>query len=284
MQDPKVPRPIRWPFLLAAAALFGLAAILVLFRHASLDSGTLVACILCAIAGAALATVPFVLEYRARTLMAEADRLAEAMTGVQNLEQLAAQIGYATSQWHLVRESADKTARNAKDIAQGMAVEVKNFGEFLQRANDGEKSALRLEVEKLRRSEGEWLQVLIRMLDHVFALHQAAERSGQPRLIEQIRQFQSVCHDAVRRIGLTPFVASPAEPFDGQRHQVFEGPDKPAPGAAVTETVATGYTYQGRLLRPALVRLQQNGHGDPANATGTNPEARVPDDSPVTVQ
>jgi len=279
MQNPKVPCPARWPFFLAAAFLLGLAAFVTFWFQ---SQGSWIP-VLFAVAGVAFAVAPFALEYRARTLMAQADRLAEAMAGVKNVEQLAAQIGYATSQWHIVRESADKTARNARDIAQGMAAEVKNFSEFLQRANDSERSALRLEVEKMRRAEGEWLQVLIRMLDHVFALHQAAIRSGQPRVIEQINQFQIVCHDAVRRIGLAPFVAAPAERFDGQRHEVFEGPAKPADGAAVNETVAVGFTYQGRMLRPALVRLQQNGHGGPANGTDTAVDMNVSVNSPAAI-
>ena len=36
----------------------------------------------------------------------------------------------------------------------------------------------------------------------------------------------------------------------------MEGHTAPPEGATVAETVATGYTFQGRLLRPALVRLE----------------------------
>ena len=63
-----------------------------------------------------------------------------------------------------------------------MTGEVRQFTEFMQKMNDSEKAALRLEVEKLRRGEGEWLQVLVRILDHVFALHAAAVRSGEPKV------------------------------------------------------------------------------------------------------
>ena len=70
-----------------------------------------------------------------------------------------------------------------------MAAEVREFSEFMQKMNDSEKAALRLEIEKFRRGEGEWLQVLVRILDHVFLLHAAAARSGQPKLAEQIAQF-----------------------------------------------------------------------------------------------
>jgi molecular chaperone GrpE (heat shock protein) len=94
----------------------------------------------------------------------------------------------------------------------------------------------------------------------VHALHNAALRSGQPRIIEQISNFQSACRDTARRVGLLPFLAQTDEPFDAQRHQWVDGDGQPKPppdGARIADTIATGYTFQGRLLRPALVRLQE---------------------------
>jgi hypothetical protein len=85
-----------------------------------------------------------------------------------------------------VQEGADKVARTSKEIAERMSAEAKAFMEFMQKANDSEKANLRLEVDKLRRSETDWLQVLVRMLDHVYALHLGAIRSGQPALIAQL--------------------------------------------------------------------------------------------------
>jgi molecular chaperone GrpE (heat shock protein) len=78
-------------------------------------------------------------------------------------------------------------------------------------------------------------------------------------LIEQLGNFQNACREAARRVGLTPFVASPAEPFDKQRHQLVDGNAVPQDGGKVAETVAAGYTFQGRLLRPAIVQLENNG-------------------------
>jgi len=98
------------------------------------------------------------------------------------------------------------------------------------------------------------------MLDHVYALHQGALRSGQARIVEQVGNFQNACRDAIRRVGLTPIIADRAEPYDGARHQLADGEGKAEPGKSrVAETIATGYTFQGRLLRPALVRLEKNG-------------------------
>jgi hypothetical protein len=137
----------------------------------------------------------------------------------------------------------------------------------LQKSNDGEKATLKLEVEKLRRAEAEWVQIVVRMLDHVFALHQGALRSGQPNLIGQLGNFQNACRDAARRVGLAPFTAEPGEAFDAQRHQLIDGDPQRAAGAKVEETVATGYTFQGKILRPALVRL----HGESGGSAAAEP-------------
>ena len=61
----------------------------------------------------------------------------------------------------------------------------------------------------------------------------------------------------MRRIGLAAFVATPDEPFNTERHQVVGGKEKPSADAVVAETVAAGYTFQGKLFRPAMVRLRE---------------------------
>jgi len=94
------------------------------------------------------------------------------------------------------------------------------------------------------------------LLDHVYALHQAGLHSGQPVLIEQLGNFQSACRDATRRLGLVPFEAKPDEPFNDTSHQLADPETKPQVGACVAETIATGYTFRGQLLRPPLVSIK----------------------------
>jgi molecular chaperone GrpE (heat shock protein) len=93
--------------------------------------------------------------------------------------------------------------------------------------------------------------------------------------------FQNACRDAARRVGLTPFMATDAEPFDAQRHQLVEEGAQPPPDAVVGETVATGYTFQGRLVRPALVRLRDNAAAvAAAGETGPEKQSRLPLETP----
>jgi molecular chaperone GrpE (heat shock protein) len=263
----------KWAFFLGDLLLVGTAALIYYRSSLPLGLGQVGLIVLCVAMGAALAILPFLLEYRVLARLAESEALADVVGQIKNIEGLAAQIASATARWQSVQEVADKVAGISRAIAERMSSETKAFTEFMQRANDSEKATLRLEADKLRRAEGDWVHVLVRMLDHVYALHMGALRSGQPNLISQLDQFQHACRDAARRIGLAPFAANPSDPFDAERHQLLDGEQAAAAGATVAETIATGYTFQGRLLRPALVRLHQgNGHGQ-ANDERNEPDS-----------
>ncbi|MGA2240850.1 MAG: nucleotide exchange factor GrpE [Verrucomicrobiota bacterium] len=247
----KVPK---WPFLLGDALLMVFGYFFVLhsplpFRHWGIAAG-------CVAAGAILGVIPFILDYRAMGKALEVNALGAVAEKIQNLEKLAAQISSATKEWTNAQVQAEKTSTVAKEVADRMAEEIRLFSEFMKKMNDSEKATLRLEVEKLRRGELDWLQVLVHILDHVFALHTAAMHSGDVKFAAPITTFQNACRDTARRLGLTPFVVEPDAPFDAEQHQVAGSKETPPAGAVVAETMGLGYTFQGRLLRPALVRLR----------------------------
>jgi molecular chaperone GrpE (heat shock protein) len=270
----------KWPFLLANAALLVVAAVVIYRAVHPISLGEIIAAVAAVAFGAWLGCLPFILEYRATVKLLDANALTTVAEQLQNLKAYSAQISTATDQWARVQEvtkgGADKTVAAAGEIAERMAAEVRDFNEFQKKMNDAEKGALRLEVEKLRRAEGEWLQVVARILDHVFALYIAATRAGQPELTEQIGQFQNACRDAARRVGVTPFAIEPGEPFDAERQRAH-GIEKPATGALVAETLAPGISFQGRQIRPALVRLQTaNTMESKKETTETAPEKSEP--------
>ena|SRR5437867_7027206 len=256
MREPVQPKLSIWPFLVGDAAMLGAAWFIESQSKRPMGPWELFFVLVCVAGGACLAIMPFLLEYRLAAKLAEASNLADAVGQLQKLEKVASQVTGATGHWETTQQQAEKTATLSRALAERMTNELKAFSQFMERANDSERGNLRLEIDKLRRAENEWLQVLVRMLDHVHALHLGAMRSGQPRLIEQLTQFQTACHDAARRVGLAPFAPSESEPFDSQRHQLIDGEPKPVANSLVAEAVACGYTYQGKLLRPALVRLR----------------------------
>jgi len=255
---------VKWPFLLGDALM--LAAAYLIYGQSTRPMGfwEVGLVVLCVAGGACLSITPFLLEYWVAARLADARGLTPAVEQLQKLESVAAQITAATGRWQSMQEEASKAAAAAQGTPERMGAAAQGFTEITPRINDNEKSNVRLEVEKLRRQEGEWLQVLVRMLDHVYALQVGALHSGQPNLIEQLSNFQNACRDAARRIGLTSFLAEPAECFDAQRHQRVDG-EGPVPAEAiVADTIATGYTFQGCLLRPALVRLVKSAGAESA--------------------
>ncbi|HEX4349811.1 MAG TPA: nucleotide exchange factor GrpE [Verrucomicrobiae bacterium] len=251
----KIPK---WPFVLANALLIIVAAVVIYSAAHPISAAEGYIATGCVMLGALLGCLPFILDYRAVCKLIEVNAVSTVVEQLHDLKTYSAQIAAATSQWALVQEATkgntDKTVAAAKEIAEHMTDEIQQFNEFQVKLNDTEKGALRLEVEKLRRIEGEWLQVVVRVLDHVFALHNAAARSGNPELVEHIGNFQNACRDAARRVGLTPFNAAPQEKFDAQKHRAH-GQENPPTDALVAETLAPGMSFQGRLLRPVLVRL-----------------------------
>ncbi|MDR3456637.1 MAG: nucleotide exchange factor GrpE [Verrucomicrobiae bacterium] len=248
----------KWPFLTAYVVLHVVAGVIAVKMPHPISQTEIILVVTCVVVGAFLGCLPFILEYRAVKKLIEVNAVTTVAEQLHDLKTYSAQVAAATDQWARVQETtkgnADKTVGAAKEIAERMTEEIREFNEFQVKLNDTEKGALRLEVEKLRRGEGEWLQVVVRILDHIFALHNAAVRSGQPDLADQIGNFQNACRDAARRVGVTPYSAAPEEKFDAQKFRAH-GVETPPADAVIAETLAPGLTFQGRLIRPALVRL-----------------------------
>jgi hypothetical protein len=257
MSETKSRLPL-WPFVIVDVVFLGLAALVPKFCHRPLlwqEAGLM---ILCGALGSWSLVTPFLRRKSDEQALSQFQLLTEAANKIQKLDEVAGQIARATSQWTELQVRTAQASDGAAQLFNRMSAESKAFQEFMQRAGEMERNHLRVEVEKLRRAEGDCLQVNILILDHVFALFQAARHSGQPALEEQIGQFQHACHDGARRIGLVQTLAVAGEHFDIKLHQL--PPDAAAAeNATVADTIAPGYTYQGQLLRCPMVVLKTTG-------------------------
>jgi molecular chaperone GrpE (heat shock protein) len=247
----------KWPFFAADAVLLGVAYFIYwMHGKGAMTQLELFYVLVCGLLGAGLAVTPFLLEYRTSVKMVETNAVVSTILHIQNLEDVARNITTATAQWQGVQEHSNGAIAAAKQISDKMAVEANNFAEFLKQANDTEKGTLRLEVEKLRRSEAEWLALIVHLMDHTYALYRGGARTGQPALIEQLTRFQATCREAIRRVGLVPIIPAENEKFNPEIHQSPDSQADSMANARIKETIATGYTYQGRLIRPPVVALQ----------------------------
>jgi molecular chaperone GrpE (heat shock protein) len=259
MSDPTTWKVPKWPFWVVYVALIGAAYYFILHAPHAIHNWEIA--VGCVAFGSLLCIIPYFLDYKAMGKALEVNALGAVAEKFADLEQLAEKITAVTEQWHVIHESvgqsAEKTGVAAKEIADKMGAEVRGFQEFMKKMDSNERAALRLEVEKLRRAEAEWVQTLVHVLDHIFALHSAAMRSNQPKVADQIAQFQNACRGTVRRVGLAAYVGEADEVFDPERFRLIDPKQKPFDGAVVAETLAPGYTFQGRVLRPAGVRLRE---------------------------
>jgi molecular chaperone GrpE (heat shock protein) len=256
MNEQTPPKLAKWPFFFGDALLLAVAALVFYRQSPSLNATSIFMVAGCVVIGAWLGVTPFLVEYRGRLKFAEAHQLAATIDQIKNLQGIADQISVSTAQWQIIQEHSEKSVAAANQMGERMAAEAKAFGEFMQKANDTEKAHLRVEVDKFRRNEAEWMQIVVRLLDHGHALHQASVRFGHPAVVEQLGKFQNACRDIVRRVGLVPFFVNDGEAFDRERHQFIEA-EAPVPdGSRVDQTIAAGYQFQGHILRRALVTLK----------------------------
>lgn len=257
---------------MADLVLLAVAGLIIQRGHYPLEPFELAGVVACGVVGAWCLIQPFLREYEAVVRFAESDSLTSVVEQTHNLEKVAQDIASAQNFLQTAQLENQKATEAARAIGDRMTAEAKQFAEFMKSANDTEKGHLRLEVEKLRRSEGDWLQVVVRMLDHTFAIHHAAVLSGQRGLVEQMTQFQLALRDAARRVGVVAYGAQAGEAFDAQKHHPADGKVPEGP-AQVAEATAPGYTFQGRLVRPALVVLAKPQTGpDPVAETVSGQE------------
>ena len=215
-----------------------------------------VACLVTAAIAAWISVLPWLKEHSGAVQVSDSANLRSSLEQIRSVEKVADLIRQSNIQWQGVQDASGKTLTAAREISEKMKVEADEFMKFISHAHDQERAGLRLEVEKMRRMEADWIKVAVQMLDHVFALTRAAERSGQAQIIKQLQQFQNACRDVARRMGLAPFVPTLGDTFDQRTHQLPNPQMHAAEGATIHDVLACGFTYQGQLLRRSLVLLE----------------------------
>jgi molecular chaperone GrpE (heat shock protein) len=280
MNEQALPRIARWPFFVGDLLLLTVATVAVYQSSHPLGLGQVWLCFCCVLAGAGLSVAPFLLEYRAAEKLAQSGNLKTAVDQIQNLELISCQVGTALAQFHTLLEECAKTVSVSGSMGDRITAEAKSFQEFLEKANDAERANQRLEIEKMRRAETDWLQVTTGILDHVFALNQAAARSGQPELAHQIGMFQRACRDLARRVGLVPYAPEENQPYDPNLHHLADAAAGADKQGSIVRVLASGYTYQGQLIRRALVSVGDSGGKISTSAPPAESQAQAPESVP----
>lgn len=254
--DPQTKVP-KLPFILGDVLLVTAAAWIVYRGTAPLRLSQDILVVVAVGLGAWLCAIPFLRDHSASVRLIENEEISSAVERIGEIKELADRISLATAQWQTMQDQSGKTVDATREIAEKMQNEAKAFTEFLKRANESERTHIKLELEKMRRAESEWVGVMVGVLDQVFALNRAAIQSGQVNVIEQVGNFQAVCVDIARRIGFISLAPAPGESFDPARHSTMESAGPADPSSTIIETLAPGYSFQGQLLRRAVVAVEQ---------------------------
>jgi molecular chaperone GrpE len=140
------------------------------------------------------------------------------------------------------RSRADKLL----DQTQRMAADFQN-------SRRRQETLLADEIERAASHLIRRLLPVVDDFDLAFA-HVPAEFTENSPWVEGFRQIQKKLHNVLAEEGVT---AVPAEgPFDPTLHEaVTSEPNDDVPSGHIIATLRAGYTYKGKVLRPALVRV-----------------------------
>ena len=253
----QVPRIRKWPFFAADGLFLALAGgIVASGGDLVLEGWELLMVVVCMGLGSAFGVWPFLAEYREEARRFEAREFGSVLGQVRRLEEVGKLVSESTEQWREMAEKGELLAKAAEETAVRVREERELFREIAEKADAKERDHLRLDAEKLRRSEREWLGSLAGIMYHVFALHRAGKNSGQAKLIQQLNGFQGACLDICRRVGLSQYVVREGETFDPKIHKAEEGRPMPK-NPVVRETLAPGFSFQGRRAYLPLVALAE---------------------------
>ncbi|MCD8535252.1 MAG: nucleotide exchange factor GrpE [Verrucomicrobia bacterium] len=272
-KDPKVPFV---PFIIADVTLLAIAFAVVLQAGKPIGLPEILLVTVCSVAGAMFMTYPFRKQFDLQVQEANAERLNLAVCRLQAVENLATRMESVTSQWNQIEKKAEESMDRTEDISRDMIQEAQSFREFLKNASSEEVQHLKLLVDKLKKAEKDWLQVIMAMMDHCTALKWAATKSGNPNLAQQISNFHFQLCEVVRQVGLTLHESHAGDNFDEELHQVGEsnGQQLNLSNAVIRETKSVAMKFRGVIVRKALVLVES---GQPA---GGKPGGKMEDKKP----
>lgn len=247
------------PFLIVDFTLLATALLLVNASARPLSLGSAALVTICVGAGGLIALYPYAQGFRARQRLQEIDNVGDTLDRLDSLNTIVERVERVGAQWRNAQETNEAVSKQCNDAAALLFEESKTIREFAQKQNDQQKANLRLEIQKLRQGEAEWIQAATLMLDHTAALHGAISDSGDETAIRRLDKFQNSAHEIMRRVGLVGFAPRPGAPFDPDANKVADRADTPPDGSRIKAVVAMGIRYQGRVLRPALVQVHPPG-------------------------
>ena len=267
------------PFIIADMALLVTALAIFSVGSRPLGPWEIGAVVSCVALGGWIVVYPFRKVIDMEMQKASAHRLNQSVARIQNLESIATRIETASANWMEIEKKTDASLNKAEDISREMIEEADSFREFLANASNEETQHLRLMVDKLKKTEKDWIQIIMAMMDHVIALRWAAQKSGNQNLAGQISNFHNQLVEITRQVGLLPFEPAAGEDYDPDLHQPYETELTVAAGTPIEAVKTAGFRFRGVVIRKALVYPKVSGDSPSKKQkaeTSSAPAGRAP--------
>lgn len=241
------------PFVVTDLVLILTAVGILTFTQHPLSGSAIWTITLLVASGAWIAVTPWIMEQRSKTRLAELDGLKGVEESIQKMNSFSDGVNSALLSLSNVQEIAQASAKRAAEAEEKIAQYGQDFEERFTKAANYEKSALQLEIDKLKRIEKDWVSSASGMLDHILALASAGIHSGKPEIAEQMKRFRAACLDIASHAGIQPYMPAPTDLYDPEKHAVPPNAPTPAAEAKIARVLAPGFIYQGVMTRKAMI-------------------------------
>lgn len=241
------------PFVVTDLVLILTAVGILTFTQHPLSGSAIWTITLLVASGAWIAVTPWIMEQRSKTRLAELDGLKGVEESIQKMNSFSDGVNSALLSLSNVQEIAQASAKRAAEAEEKIAQYGQDFEERFTKAANYEKSALQLEIDKLKRIEKDWVSSASGMLDHILALASAGIHSGKPEIAEQMKRFRAACLEIASHAGIQPYMPAPTELYNPEKHAVPPNAPEPATEAKIARVLAPGFLYLGTLVRKAMI-------------------------------
>lgn len=143
---------------------------------------------------------------------------------------------------------------------------TKNYDLYLRAEADSENIKKRTKKEKeewIRYANEKLIKELLPVLDNLeSAISHSEDKASFQALKEGVELTLKGFKDTLRRSGLEEVKAQDQSFDPGYHHAVFEQEDEKVKAGVICQELQKGYTYNQRLLRPAMVVVSKGKPGD----------------------
>ncbi len=245
------------PFVVTDLVLILTAIGILTFTQHPLSGSAVWSITLLVFSGAWIAVTPWMMEQRSKTKLAELEGLKGVEENIQKMNSFSDGVNSALLSLSNVQEIAQASAQRAAEAEEKIAQYGLDFEERFSKAANYEKSALQLEIDKLKRIEKDWVSSASGMLDHILALASAGIHSGKPEIAEQMKRFRAACLEIASHAGIQPYMPAPTDLYDPEKHAVPPHAPAPAAAARIARVLAPGFLYQGVMTRKAMILTEE---------------------------